>query len=62
MLANANEKYYLCDSTKIGKVGFYKLAPLDGIDYFITDSNLSDEYVDEFVESGIEYINVGTNK
>ena len=62
MLANANEKYYLCDSTKIGKVGFYKLAPLDGIDYFITDSNLSDEYMDKFVESGIEYINVGTNK
>lgn len=62
MLANANEKYYLCDSTKIGKVGFYKLTPLDGIDYFITDSDLDDDYVEKLAESGIEYIRVGIKK
>lgn len=58
MISNANEKYYLCDSSKIGKVGFYKLAPLEAIDYFITDSALSDEYVEKFTESGTEYIKI----
>jgi len=58
ILLNANEKYYLCDSSKIGKVGFYKLAPIEAIDYFITDSALSDEYVEKFTESGTEYIKI----
>ena len=58
MIANANEKYYLCDSSKIDRVGFYKLAPLDTIDYFITDSDLSKEYIDRFSEADIHYINV----
>ncbi len=57
MFANASKKYYLCDSGKIGKIGFYKLAPLDGIDYFITDAELSKEYTDKFHDFGIEYIN-----
>lgn len=62
MFANANEKYYLCDSSKIGKVGFYKLAPIEGIDYFITDVDLDEAYIEKFSESGIEYINVGAKQ
>lgn len=36
MLKNSQEVYYLCDSSKIGKVGFLKLAEFDRIDCFIT--------------------------
>ena len=35
MLNNSNEKYYLCDASKIGRVGFYKLTPIEQVDYFI---------------------------
>lgn len=61
MIANANEKYCLCDASKIGRVGFYKLASFDTIDYFITDGVLDKEYHERFEESGIQYINVDTN-
>lgn len=43
MLNNCDEAYYLCDSSKIGKVGFAKLARFDMIDYFITDAELDEE-------------------
>ena len=59
MFANSNEKYYICDSSKIGKVGFYKLAPLESIDKFITDIELDEAYTEKFSELGIEYLNVG---
>ena len=58
VLANANETYYLCDSSKIDKVGFYKLAPLDSIDYFITDCELKEDYLNRFIEYDIQYVKV----
>ena len=39
MLKNSEKKYYICDSSKIGRVGFIKLADFADIDYLIT-SNL----------------------
>ena len=33
MIANAKEKYYLCDKSKMGGVGFVKLIPMAEIDY-----------------------------
>ena len=56
MLANSNEKYYLCDASKIGRVGFYKLIPIENIDYFITEAKLDSEYLDKFNEFGVKYI------
>jgi len=56
MIANATEKYYLCDASKIGRVGFYKLLPISDVDYFITEAELSDEYVNIFNEFDIKYI------
>lgn len=58
MLSNANKKYYLCDSSKIGRVGFYKLAPLKDIDYLITDFKLDAEGLEQITEEKITYINV----
>ena len=56
MLDNSTEKYYLCDSSKIGRIGFYKLTPIENIDYFITDTNLDDDYIDKFNEYGVKFI------
>lgn len=38
MFANAREKYYLCDKSKMGGVGFVKLISMEEIDYIITDT------------------------
>ncbi len=54
MLANAKLKYFLCDKSKIGRVGFIKLMALETIDYFITDSDVSDEFKEKFAENDIE--------
>ncbi len=56
MLDNSTEKYYLCDSSKIGRIGFYKLTPIENIDYFITESDLDSDYTDKFNEYGVKFI------
>lgn len=56
MLDNSTEKYYLCDSSKIGRIGFYKLTPIENIDYFITDTELESDYIDKFNEYGVKFI------
>ena len=56
MLANATAKYYLCDSSKVGRVGFYKLLPINEVDYFITEAKLSENYMDIFKEFDVTYI------
>ncbi len=56
MLDNSTEKYYLCDSSKIGRIGFYKLTPIENIDYFITDTELDSDYTDKFNEYGVKFI------
>ena len=43
MLANSESKYFLCDSGKIGRVSFAKLASLGEIDYVITDKEPDEE-------------------
>ncbi len=40
MLQNADTRYYLCDKSKIGRIGFAKLADFSEIDVFITEKNL----------------------
>lgn len=56
MIENSTKKYYLCDSSKIGRIGFYKLLPIEDIDYIITEAKLSNEYTDIFNEHDIKYI------
>ncbi len=58
MLKNAGKKYYLCDKSKIGRVGFAKLAQLEDIDCFITEKNLDEEYEKVFNELNIKLIEV----
>ncbi len=37
MLNNAEEKYFMCDKSKIGRIGYVKLGPISVMDYFITE-------------------------
>ena len=43
MIANSEKRFYLCDKSKIGRVGFAKLAGFDDIDYFICEKNFNGE-------------------
>lgn len=56
MIENAGTKYYICDSSKVGRIGFVKLAAFEDIDYFITDANLSDGLKDKLKDSNVNVI------
>lgn len=57
MLENSGTKYYLCDSSKIGRIGFVKLASFGEIDYIITEAELSAEIIAKLDDNGVEIIN-----
>lgn len=44
----ANEVYVTCDSTKFGKDVRIGIAPLDAVDYLVTDENISPLFIHEF--------------
>ncbi len=56
MLKNAKRKYFLCDSAKIGRVGFAKLARLSDIDYFFTDADLTEEFTQLLEDNAVKII------
>lgn len=53
---NCKQKFYMCDDTKIGQVGFIKLAPLDEIDTFITNAILDQKWQDKLQECGVKLV------
>ena len=57
MMKNSQERFYLCDSSKLGKVGFVKLCGLNEIDYFITEVDPGKEITDKLEESLVKLIN-----
>lgn len=40
MLKNSRVHYYLCDKSKVGRVGYMRLTTFEGIDYLITDAEI----------------------
>jgi len=58
MLENSNEKYYLCDKSKLGGVGFVKLASIDIIDYLITNAEPDEKLKEKAQECGMEIIRI----
>lgn len=58
MIENSKTKYYLCDKSKFGKIGFVKLASIDTIDYFITDSDLDEAYMKKLCDYDVQVIKV----
>ncbi len=58
MLANSRSHYYLCDKSKIGKVGYMKLTSFENIEYLITDAELSNELSAALAENDVEIIKI----
>ena len=58
MIKNSDTKYYICDKSKIGRIGFAKLAEFDTIDYFITEKGLDKSFDAIFKEAKVKVIEV----
>ncbi len=58
MIKNAKTRYYLCDKSKIGKIGFVKLATVDEIDCFISDGRTDGELKKQLEENGVRTVEV----
>ncbi len=56
MLKNSKHKYYLCDKSKLGGVGFVKLAQLDEIDCMITDAKPDGALMEKFKELEVKVV------
>jgi DeoR/GlpR family transcriptional regulator of sugar metabolism len=56
MIESADVVYLVADHSKIGKSSFASLGALSLIDYLITDSKISDDYVDLFSDHEIKLI------
>lgn len=58
MINNSTERYFICDKSKIGRVGFVKLLPFEKINYFISDYKPSDKWTEIFNEESVKLITV----
>ncbi|MBO5371055.1 MAG: DeoR/GlpR transcriptional regulator [Clostridia bacterium] len=56
MLVNSETKYFLCDSGKIGRVSFAKLAGLSDIDYLVTDKMPDEDFVATLADNNVKLI------
>ncbi len=58
MIKNSDKKYYLCDKSKIERIGFAKLAAFDDIDYFITEKDFNKDLERTLSETEVKVITV----
>lgn len=58
MIKNSKTHYYLCDKSKIGRIGFVKLLTFDELEYLITDAQLSQTAEMNLSEADVQVINV----
>ena len=56
MMENSCKKIYVCEHTKIGRIGFAKLASFDEIDFFVTENKIDGEWQRKMEEAGVEVI------
>lgn len=56
MLKNSRTHFYLCDKSKLGKVGHMKLATFGEIDYLVTDAILSKEVLSILSDASVEVV------
>ena len=57
-IAKALNTYGICDKNKIGKIGVPRISGLDGIDCFITDAQLTDEWQVALAEQDVKLVEV----
>lgn len=59
MMHNCGKKYYLCDKSKIGRVGFVKIAGFEDINVFITDSeDIENQLGQRLADADVEVIKI----
>lgn len=56
MLKNSKEHIFLCDKSKINKVGFIKLADFSEVDCFITEADIEPEWKAELKELNVKIV------
>ncbi len=56
MIANSRVHYYLCDKSKVGRVGYMKLTAFENIEYLITDAVFDEELSGIMAENDVEVI------
>ena len=56
MMKNSEEQYFMCDKSKIGRVGFIKLADFSQVSGIITDAEIDNEWSNELDEIGTKLI------
>ena len=56
MMKNSTDRYFLCDKSKIDRVGFIKLTDPEEIKGIITDACLDEDWKAELEELGVEII------
>ena len=57
-MQNCSKIYYLCDNSKMGRVGFIKLANFSDIDGFITEANIDGALRTKLEEAEVEIVTV----
>ncbi len=58
MIKNSRIRYYLCDKSKIGRVGYMRLTSFENIAYFVTDAEVGGTLKATLDEYNVEIINV----
>ena len=58
MIKNSRMCYYLCDKSKIGRVGYMRLTTFEDIAYLVTDAKISGMLKATLDENNVEIINV----
>lgn len=58
MIENSRKHYYLCDKSKIGRVGYMKLTSFENIEYLVTDAEIEGALADTLAENNVEIINI----
>ncbi len=56
MMENSCKKIYVCEHTKIGRIGFAKLASFDETDFFVTENKLDEEWQRKLEEAGVSVL------
>ncbi|MFO7169876.1 MAG: DeoR/GlpR family DNA-binding transcription regulator [Chloroflexota bacterium] len=59
MIDHALRVVVVADHSKLGRIGFARLAPLDAVDTLVTDERPPDELCDALRDSGVELVVAG---
>jgi len=56
MAEQADQVTAIGHSAKVGKHGFARILPFEGVDTFITDSGLKKQFQDELSDAGVTVV------